>query len=98
MTDEYNKRADRADGIADQTTDKSLRATLRDAATEYRSKVEAYALFRGNTQLTGAYPTKDEVFRAALLEGIIPALQTADEAHQLPADHHIEKIERTHGS
>jgi hypothetical protein len=96
MADEYQQQADRADSIADQTTDESLKATLREAAKEYRSKAVAYALFRDDTQVTRTYPSKEEVFRAALLEGLIPAMQAADQSQTLPADYHIKKIEQSY--
>jgi hypothetical protein len=96
MTTEHQKQADRADDIADQTADEHLKATLRQAAEEYRSKSTAFALFRGGTQVTGTYSSKEEVFRAALLEGLIPAMQADDQVQMLPADHSIEKVEQSY--
>jgi DNA-binding phage protein len=97
--DDLRKQADRADNIADQTVDDVLKETLQDAAKEYRQKAApeepVYALFRGNTQLAGTFPTEREALNAALSEGLIPELQTAEEfgAHALPADYHIKKVE-----
>jgi hypothetical protein len=96
MANEYQKQADRTDNIADQTTDESLKATHREAAKEYRSKPAAYALFRDGTQVTRTYSSKEEVFRAALLEGLIPAMQAADQFQTLPANYRIEKVEQRH--
>ena len=45
-----------------------------------------YALFRGKTRLTGAFPTGKDVLAAALAEGLI-----SDAA--LPADCRIEAVE-----
>jgi hypothetical protein len=45
-----------------------------------------YALFRGKTQLTGAFPSGKDVLAAALADGLIP-----DAA--LPADYRIEAVE-----
>lgn len=39
---------------------------------------------------------KEEVFRAALLVGLIPALQAADQSQVLPADHRIEEVEQVY--
>jgi hypothetical protein len=45
------KQADRAERIADQTVDDSMKGILRDAAKDYREKAKgetaAYALFPG---------------------------------------------------
>ena len=66
---------------------------MRPSNIRRKAGTEAYALFRGNSQLTATYPTKDDVFRAALLEGLIPAIHTADGSQKLPADHCIKKVE-----
>ena len=44
-----------------------------------------YALFRGDTQIAGAFPTEQEVLKSAIEEGLIPGV--------LPADYHIERVE-----
>lgn len=98
MVNDYHNQADRADTIADQTIDESLKATLREAAKEYRSKVAAYALFRGNSQLTRTYASREEVLQAAVLEGLIPAKQGADQIQTLPDDHSIKQVEQIYGS
>ena len=46
------------------------------------------------TQLTRSYSSREEVFRAALLEGLIPAVQADDRSQPLPADYRIEKAEQ----
>jgi len=91
MANEDQEQADRADGIADQSADESLKTTLREAAKAYRSKSVAYALFRDDTQVTPTYSSKQEVFQAALLEGLIPAVQAAARSQTLTADYRIEK-------
>jgi hypothetical protein len=57
-----------------------------------------YALFRGKTQLARTFPTEQEVWQAALREGLITDLPVADEAggQVLPAGYHIEQIEETY--
>jgi hypothetical protein len=94
------KQADRADSIADQTVDESMKEILRDAAGDYREeageKPSAYALFRGDTRLARTYRTEQEVIRAALSEGLIPEMDPPAEsgAQVLPSGYHIEKVEQ----
>ena len=94
------KQADRADSIADQTVDDSMKEILQDAAKDYREEVteerKTYALFRGDTQLAGTYLTEREALTAALAQGLIPEMQAADEkgGQVLPAGYRIEKLEQ----
>ncbi len=92
------KQADRADSIADQTVDDSMKDSLRNAAKDYREEAKggqtAYALFRGETRLAGTYPTKQDVLRAALSEGLIPELEPTDDRQDLPSGYHIEEVEQ----
>ena len=54
-----------------------------------------YALFRGKTQLARTYPTEQEVWQAALREGLVADLPVADEAggQVLPPGYHVEKVD-----
>jgi hypothetical protein len=97
--DTLQKQADRADNIADQTVDDDMKKILRDAAKDYREEANEqprFALFRGKTQLAGSFATEQDVMQAALAQGLIPEIQTADEsgAQVLPAGYHIEKLEQ----
>jgi hypothetical protein len=53
-----------------------------------------YALFRGKTQLAKTYSTEQEVWQAALREGLITDLPVADEAggQVLPPGYHVEQV------
>ena len=90
------KQAARADNIADQTVDEALKETLRDAANEYREDAKetgGYALFHGDTQLAGTFPTEQDVLKAALAEGLVPEMQPAEPGGQiLPPGYHIENV------
>ncbi|HET7889535.1 MAG TPA: hypothetical protein VFL62_25165 [Bradyrhizobium sp.] len=57
-----------------------------------------YALFRGKTQLARTYPTEQEVWQAALREGLIDDVPVADEAggQVLPAGFHIQQVEENY--
>jgi hypothetical protein len=92
------KQADRADNLADQVLDAVLQETLRDAAREYRQKAKApvYALFKGQTQLTGTYPSEKELMKALSNEGLIPELKASDKdgSHVLPEGYRIEQVKQ----
>jgi hypothetical protein len=51
-----------------------------------RRRLGMYALFRGEIQIAGTFPTVQEVLRTAMEDGLIPEAQ-------LPADYHIERVE-----
>ena len=53
-----------------------------------------YALFRDKTQLARTFPTEQEVWQAALREGLITDLPVADEAggEILPLGYHVEQV------
>jgi hypothetical protein len=97
--DSLQNQADRAENIADQMVDDALKETFLGAAKEYREKAaqetKTYALFKGGTQLTGTFPSEQETLMAALAQGLVPGMQTADQsaAQRLPADYHIEQVE-----
>jgi hypothetical protein len=92
------KQVDRADNLADQVVDDLLQETLRDAAREYRQKAEApvYALFKGDTQLTGTYPSEKELMRIVSSEGLIPELKASDKdgSQVLPEGYRIAQVKQ----
>ena len=61
-----------------------------------------YALFKGTTQIAGAFPTEGECLKAALAEGLISEVQMAQMADKsgaqvppqiLPGNYHVERLQ-----
>jgi hypothetical protein len=57
-----------------------------------------YALFDGERQLGGTFPTEKEVWEAALIEGLVTDVPVADEegGQILPKGYHVEKVDETY--
>jgi hypothetical protein len=81
------RQAENAERHADQTADEEMKAALKKAAEHYRDEAAApYALFRGQTQLGQTYASHEEVWKAALAEGLVT------EHERLPAGYRIQQV------
>ena len=58
-----------------------------------------YALFEGDKQIGGAFPTEKEVWEAALIEGLVTDVPVADEegGQIIPRGYHVAKVEEAYG-
>lgn len=57
-----------------------------------------YALFEGDRQIGSAFPTEKEVWKAALIEGLVTDVPVADEegGQVIPIGYHAAKVEEAH--
>jgi hypothetical protein len=54
-----------------------------------------YALFEGKKQIGRAFPTEKEVWKAALITGLVTDVPVADEegGQILPGGYHVERVD-----
>jgi hypothetical protein len=53
-----------------------------------------YALFEGDRQIGNPFPTEKEVWKAALIEGLVTDVPVADEesGQVIPMGYHVERV------
>lgn len=58
-----------------------------------------YALFEGDRQIGSPFPSEKEVWKAALIEGLVTDVPVADEegGQLLPSGYHVERITEKSG-
>jgi hypothetical protein len=55
---------------------------------------EMYALFEGDRQIGNPFPTTEEVWKAALIQGLVDDIPVADEqgGQVIPKGYHVEPV------